>query len=68
MGLVTGKPENDLDKFLQNRLSEKDGGRDPGQKNGPRFFYVDRKGDIHFVADLNDIPYSYRSQAQKLER
>jgi len=68
LGLVTGNPAGDLDKFLLDRLSGQGTSRDLAQKNGPRFFYVDQNGDIRFVANLDEIPYNYRAQAQKLER
>ncbi len=67
-GLFADEPATDLDKFLQKNLSDKGFSRDPAGENGPRFFYVDKDGDIRFVADLDEIPPLYRSQAQKLDR
>ncbi|MBN2426814.1 MAG: hypothetical protein JXK94_00600 [Deltaproteobacteria bacterium] len=68
LAFVAGNSGNDLDKFLRNRLSDKGGSRLPLQEKGPRFFYVDGNGEIRFVANLDEVPSGYRSQAQKLER
>lgn len=55
---------DELDRFMQERLSNH---REAGEK-GPRFFYADQHGGIHFVEKLQDVPQKFRSQAQKLER
>jgi hypothetical protein len=68
LGFSADKPDSDLDEFLHKKLSERGLSRDPAGVNGPRFFYVDKDGDIRFVADLEKIPPRYRSQAQKLDR
>ena len=68
LGFVTDRPAIDLEKFFQKKLSEKDASQNSGNESGPRFFYVDKRGDIHFVATLDEIPHAYRSQAQKLDR
>lgn len=67
-GLLTGNPTTNVDEILQQRLFERGFSQEPADDKGPRFFYVDKNGDIHFVADMKEIPPGYRSTAKKLDR
>ncbi|TYO96812.1 hypothetical protein EDC39_112100 [Geothermobacter ehrlichii] len=37
-------------------------------RKGPRYLYVDDRGTLQFADSLDDIPQSFRSSAQKLEK
>ncbi len=39
----------------------------PAPQGSPRYIYVDADGELHFVDSLQEIPPSFRSEAQRLK-
>ena len=40
----------------------------PAVTSNPRYFYVDKQGELHFVDRLEEVPAAYRKDAQRLEK
>jgi hypothetical protein len=36
--------------------------------SNPRYFYVDRQGELHFVDRIEEVPVAFRKDAQRLEK
>ncbi len=39
----------------------------PAEPPGPRYLYVDRRGDLHFADSWEEVPTAYRKGAQPLQ-
>jgi hypothetical protein len=40
----------------------------PAVTSNPRYFYVDRQGELHFVDRIEEVPVAFRKDAQRLEK
>jgi len=40
----------------------------PTVTSNPRYFYVDRQGELHFVDRIEEVPVAFRKDAQRLEK